>query len=138
MRYVFFSVLFAMILAGCDGPGPGFSRAEVTRVSAGENQFSLRRNGNLVQIIRTNFARRPDIAVIGRQAELLVEATYGCPVIKMSGDVALMVGQMDCDRPLRSGEWARWVRPKRSQVSCLGDVFGSGNGRFLDAEFRCF
>ena len=131
-------LIFVMCLMGCDSPGIGYGAAEVTRVEIGGNRFSLRRTGDVVQAIRTNFVRRPDINVIGQDAEVAIERTYGCRVAKMQGDVALMVAQLDCKRALRDGDWARWVKPRRSQVSCLGDVFSSSSGRGDQFEVTCF
>lgn len=135
MRWI---LLASLLLFGCDSPGLGCAGAEVTRVEVDGNRFSLRRSGDVVQAIRTNFVRRPDISLIGYGAERAIEATYGCTVTKMRGDVALMVAQLDCDRALRDGDRARWVRPKRSQLSCLGDIFSSGPSGREEIEFTCF
>lgn len=135
MRWILLGICF---LAGCDSPGIGYSSAEVTRVSVGENSFSLRRSGYVVQAIRTNFLRRPDILIVGQGAEQAIEQTYGCTVTKMRGDVALMLAQLDCTRTPKAGEWARWVSPKRSQVSCLGNVFAGTSGARQDFDVTCF
>ena len=121
------------VLAGCDSPGLGYQGAEVTRLEIEGYSFSIRRKGNVAQVIRTNFLRRPDIDHIGRVAERAIETTYGCHVEKMSGDVALMVGLMDCSRGASPQVWATWVRPKRSQMSCIGHFFSAKD---IDV-FRC-
>ena len=132
------AILVLTVLAGCDSPGFGFSAAEVTRIDAGGHAFSLRRSGNVVQAIRTNFVRRPDINLIGRDAELAIERTYGCRVTKMRGDVALMVAQLDCERAPRDGDWARWVKPRRSLASCLGHISSGQAGRRKEIDLVCF
>lgn len=131
-------IVFFIALLGCDSPGPGFSGSPVTRVSHGGYEFSLRRSGSFVQIIRTNFLRRPDINLIGSSAEHVVEAHFGCPAVKMRGDVAMMVAQIDCSRAVVPGQSAKWVAPRRSVSSCVGQIFGSTGGSRADFEVTCF
>lgn len=131
-------IVLCVALFGCDSPGPGFSGSPVTRVSHGGYDFSLRRSGSFVQIIRTNFLRRPDIDLIGTSAEHVVEAQFGCPAVKMRGDVAMMVAQIDCSRAIVPGQSAKWVAPRRSVSSCVGQIFGSTGGSRADFEVTCF
>jgi hypothetical protein len=135
MRWV---ILSCCVLVGCDSPGIGYSAAEVTRVQVGDSMFSLRRSGDVVQAIRTNFLRQPDMNLVGRDAEVAIERTYHCPVTKMRGDVALMVAHLNCDRSVKPNEWAKWIRPRRSQASCLGDIIARSSGSGYVVDVTCF
>lgn len=130
-------VICLLCLMGCDSPGLGYGQATVTRVQHGGNHFTVRRSGVLVRIIRTNFLRRPDINKIGRDAESVVEDLYGCPVTTMTGDVALMTAKIDCSKPLVPGQRARWVKPRRNKVTCLGDLLSTSDLGRETIEFSC-
>lgn len=129
-------IICIVILAGCDSPGVQYAGQPVMRVEAMGQQFSLRRRGDRVEIIRTTFDPRPDIGRIGAAAERIVKATYGCPVQTMQGDVALMVADLDCTRPVRAGDTARWVCPERRSFGVLG-FYKSGGGGSDRGGRRC-
>ena len=129
--------MIATIFAGCDSPSPEYRDAQVSRQVIGEHSFTVYFTQSKAQAIRTNFAKRPDIRVIARQAEQAIERATGCPVSEIYGDVALLDGVLDCSKPVVAGEWAQWKRPLRSGLICDGYSQISRWGDWQDITLEC-
>ncbi|MEE2946604.1 MAG: hypothetical protein VX444_15665 [Pseudomonadota bacterium] len=129
--------MFAIILAACDSPSPEYRHAQVSRQVIGEHSFSIYFTQYKAQAIRTNFAKRPDIRAIARQAEQAIERATGCPVSEIYGDVAVLDGVLDCGKPVVAGEWATWKRPQRSGLICDGYSQISRWGDWQDITLEC-
>ena len=130
--------LLGWLLCACDSPSPAFSGAEASRHEVGSNTFSVYVKNGQAQSIRTNFAKRPDIRSVARQAETAKEAASGCPVVKIYGDVALLNGTLDCSQPIRPNEWAVWSKPPRRGMTCVGESSASRRGDWRDVTLDCF
>ncbi len=108
-------------LVACDAAGPGFSRsAKVQRVVDG-SQFTLRRQGDVVEAIRTSSELLPRFQVIGRRAAIAAWQGTGCTPSWVLGDPAMMWVGLSCDgRPAPQ-------MPKRPRLlECA--VFDAGQG----------
>ncbi|MGH1463766.1 MAG: hypothetical protein ACRBBQ_00250 [Cognatishimia sp.] len=125
-----------LFLSACSSPGPNFWQAEATRMEVGGSSFDMRRNGDLVEIIRVNFEKRPVISDIARKAEFAIETQTGCPVTEFRGDVALLVGTIDCNRPLVASEVAKFKPPKRKYLECV-QFSGALATRAGDLSMQC-
>lgn len=136
MRFVIGLVLCCCLL-GCASPSPEFMDGASSRHQIGENQFSVHVKADRVQAIRTNFAKRPDIRLVARQAELAIEAATGCPATHIYGDVALMEARIDCTKPLKDGDWAAWSKPRRSGLRCAGYGDPSRWGDWTNIKLDC-
>ncbi len=105
-------------------------------MEVGGSSFDMRRNGDLVEIIRVNFEKRPVISDIARKAEFAIETQTGCPVTEFRGDVALLVGTIDCNRPLVASEVAKFKPPKRKYLECV-QFSGALATRAGDLSMQC-
>lgn len=137
MRSLLCVFLFWTLVA-CDSPSPAFHGADVSRHDIGGNTFSVYVKGGQAQAIRTNFAKHPDIRVIAFQAETAIETASGCPVTEIYGDVALLTGTLDCGRPIIPEHRAKWVKPPRHGLMCLGETSASHWGDWHDVTLECF
>lgn len=131
-------LLMCGMISACDSPSPAFHGAEASQHEVGGNVFSVYVKTGQAQAIRTNFAKRPDIRAIARQAETAMEAASGCSVVEIYGDVALLNGTLECSQPLDPGQRARWVKPPRRGWTCLGDSRASHWGDWSDVTLECF
>ncbi|MFY0594855.1 MAG: hypothetical protein JXQ85_00355 [Cognatishimia sp.] len=137
MRYFLCSFVLLGLVA-CDSPSIEFMDGEKSVHEIGGHSFSVHVKGDRAQVIRTNFAKKPDIRVISRQAERAIEEAAHCPVTEIYGDVAVMVGQLDCSKPLKVGEWAKWTAPPRRSLICDGQSSPSRWGGWSDILLECY
>jgi len=88
-------ILFALLLAACDSPGPEFAGLPGTRVTVDGSTFSVRRSGNTAQAIRLNMERRAGVMARGFVA---IEQATGCAVRPgtLSGDPAVIYAKLTC------------------------------------------
>lgn len=124
-------------LAACDSPSVEFMGGQKSVHNIGGHSFSVHVKGAKAQVIRTNFAKKPDLQNISRQAELAIEQATGCPVTEIYGDVAVMAGSIDCTKPLKAGEWATWTAPSRTSLICDGYSSPSRWGGREDILLAC-
>lgn len=96
---VFLILLSAFLaMSACDSPHPNTCDYEVTKLSVEGSDFSVRSNGEVVEVIRTNYAPRRDFGRILLRAVVAMELATGCVVDQTSvkGDPALMAARIDC------------------------------------------
>ena len=91
-------ILVAASLGACNSPSVWFMGLDVKTVTAKGSTFDVRRNGDKVEVVRTNreavFSLR---AIIPRAAKAVIAAT-GCTPEDgtWTGDQAMMRVQVDC------------------------------------------
>ena len=137
MRFLLcFSV--CMALFACDSPSPAFLHANASKHMVGGNQYSVYVTETQAQAIRTNFATRPEMRIIARQAETAIEVASGCSVTEIHGDVALLTGQLDCTKRPVAGEWAEWKTPRKRGLRCQGESIASNWGDWRNISLDCF
>lgn len=134
----FLCFFFCWTLTACDSPSPAFQGAVASRHDIDGNTYSVYVKGNRAQAIRTNFARRPDIRLIADQAEMAIETASGCPVTQIYGDVALLTGVLDCARPILPNEPAKFIKPPRRGLTCMGDSMTSQWGGWRNVTLDCY
>jgi len=89
-------LLAALALGACDTPSPYFAGRPALRVTVEGSTFDVRRRGRLAEALRLDPALAPRLGPIGpRAAHAMAQAT-GCRVVRIAGDAAMIVGQLDC------------------------------------------
>lgn len=88
----------ALIVAGCNGPSPAFRGLPAQTVKVGPSVFDIRRQGNHVELLRTNAEYAPNFASIIPRATQAVMIATGCTPRPTSweGEQTLMQVQIDC------------------------------------------
>lgn len=84
-------------LAACDSAGPGFRGLEKEVHEVEGSRFTLRRQGDVVEAIRTNTEFLPNLDEVGRKAFVAAERMTGCKAAWIQGDPALMRIGLSCD-----------------------------------------
>jgi hypothetical protein len=85
-----------LLLPACDGGSPHFMGTPPTRVTVDGSTFAVRVKGNLAEAVRVNMQYAPRMGPIGDRAARAMEQVSGCPVRRISGDQALILGVLDC------------------------------------------
>lgn len=93
MRYVF---VFCVFLMGCDTPSPGFIGIEAQRITVGESTFDVRVKDNRAEALRLNSEWAPRLAAVEPRARAAIEKVSGCKVVRVRGDQAMMVADLQC------------------------------------------
>lgn len=91
-------LVFIFLLAGCAGGSPHFMGIEPQRVTVDGSTFVVRIKGDLAEAVRVNPQYAPRMGPIGQRAALAMEQVSGCAVRHISGDQALILGRLDCDK----------------------------------------
>lgn len=89
-------VIGFLLCAACHSPGPQMQDVPATKVVVGADSFDLRRQGPYMQAIRRNLRGIPRMDQVARNAEHAMEKTSGCDVAWLVGDVAVLLGGMQC------------------------------------------
>ncbi len=95
MRLIF--VLSLFVLSACNAPTPFFRDVPAQRVTIDGSVFDIRLRGELAEAVRINPQYAPRLGPIEGRAARAMVAVSGCPVRLVSGDQALLLGQLDCD-----------------------------------------
>ena len=90
------SVLLCGLLA-CNTPSPYFQGLTAQRVTVEGSTFDVRVRGRLAEAIRVNPQYAPRLGPIEGRAAVAMQLVSGCEVSKVTGDQALLLGQLDCD-----------------------------------------
>lgn len=98
MRLVIISVAALFFAASCNTPSLPFYGADVTRISVEGSAFDIRRKGNFAEAIRVSPTGLYRFEPIARRAEVAIGLVTGCRVREVRGDVAVIVGALDCTR----------------------------------------
>ena len=96
MRILTVSLVF-LGLAACDVAGPGFYDAQKTVVTVEESTFTLRRQGDMIESIRTNMEIFPLFKDVGRKAGIAAERWTGCKAAWIVGDPSVQRIGLSCD-----------------------------------------
>lgn len=87
-----------LLLVACDSPSPAMIGIAPTFVAVDGAEFSVRRNGNRAEAIRTNAMPFPSIGAIVHRAGDAMEQATGCTVITdtLRGDQNVMRADLLC------------------------------------------
>ncbi|MBY4894434.1 hypothetical protein KUL25_16885 [Rhodobacteraceae bacterium N5(2021)] len=96
MRFLVFPL--TLLLVACDSPSPAMMGITPTYVTVDGADFSVRRNGNRAEAIRTNATPFPSIGAIVHRAGNAMEQATGCAVITdtLRGDQNVMRADLIC------------------------------------------
>lgn len=87
-----------MALAACNTPGPGFRGLPPVRVTVGPSTFDVRRQGDLVELIRVTPEAVFTLRDLAPRAAAAVRQATGCALIpeSLQGEATLMQGRIAC------------------------------------------
>ncbi|CUH74849.1 hypothetical protein [Tropicibacter naphthalenivorans] len=93
-----FTYVFLMLgLAACDAAGPGFRGVDKTVREVEGSRFTLRRQGDVVEAIRTNPEMMPRFQPVARKAGIAAQLETGCIAKWVVGDPSMMTIGLSCD-----------------------------------------
>ena len=95
MRICFLAL--TLLLAACNTPSPTFRGLPAQKVTVDGSTFDIRIRGKLAEAIRTNPQYAPRLGPIEGRAAQAMAMVSGCDVRIVTGDQALMLGQLDCN-----------------------------------------
>lgn len=116
-------------LAACDSAGPGFRGVEKTVSTVEGSTFTLRRQGDVIEAIRTNPERFPTFQPIARKAGLAAQQLSGCEAAWVVGDPSMMWVGLACE-----GRKAPPQPKKRKTLSC--DFYDDRWGGSVECELN--
>ncbi len=90
----------ALLLAGCNTPGPAFRGIDPVRITVRGDMFDVRVDHLRAQAIRLNMRWTPNINAVAPQGVAAIERVSGCRVRKLDGDAAVMTARLDCGQRL--------------------------------------
>lgn len=90
-------LLMLFALAACDAAGPGFRGADKVVRDYDGSRFTLRRQGNVIEAIRTNPEVLPRFQPIARKAGIAAQIETGCKAAWVVGDPSMMWIGLSCD-----------------------------------------
>ena len=91
-----FIMSLSVALAACNTPTTPFRGAVAQRISVEGSTFDVRLRGDLAEAIRINMQYAPRLCPIEGRAATAMALVSGCRVTRVTGDQALMLGQLDC------------------------------------------
>lgn len=96
MRFVI--LLTALALIGCNSPSPRFMDSPHVEVEVDGSRFSVRRDGDRVEVIRTSPKVLPRLSVVLARAEVAIQRATGCRVWSgsLKGDQAVVTARLAC------------------------------------------
>lgn len=134
MRICF--LVLILFLAACNTPSPEFRGLTAQKVTVDGSTFDIRIRGKLAEAIRTNPQYAPRLGPIEGRAARAMAMVSGCDVKIVTGDQALMLGQLDCN-----GRATLYRPGPPITLSCDG-VFDIADGRahasYLDLDCTAF
>lgn len=111
---------FAVGLAACNTPSPGFKGHAPVRISVGQSTFDVRVDGNRAEAIRLNREWAPRLESVAPRAVAAIEKVSGCEVVKLGGDQALIEARLKCGKGVEPME----VLPGKIVYDCdIDDVY---------------
>lgn len=86
------------VLVACSSPGLQFQGSDAQRVEVGGWTMDVYRSEKRAQVIRLNRVRLPSAEDMFNRAEIAIETTTGCKVVKGSirGDAAVVNARLRC------------------------------------------
>ncbi|EAQ13104.1 hypothetical protein BD830_11237 [Maritimibacter alkaliphilus HTCC2654] len=96
MRILF--LLTALALIGCNSPSPRFMDSPHVEVEVAGSRFSVWRDGDRVEVIRTSPEVLPRLSVVLARAEVAIQRATGCQVWSgsLKGDQAVVTARLAC------------------------------------------
>jgi hypothetical protein len=88
-----------ILLAACNTPTAPFRGIDPVRVTVDGSTFDVRIRGDLAEAIRVNAQYAPRLGPIEGRAARAMQQVSGCAVRRVTGDQALLLGQLDCPQP---------------------------------------
>lgn len=125
MRCLLAFTTLALLVGGCNTPGPAFRGIDPVRITVRGDVFDVRVDGLRAQAMRLNTRWAPRLSAVAPQGVAAIEQVSGCRVRKMDGDAALMTARLDCGQQLAP-------LPRGHEYDC--DVYESVGGL---AELTC-
>ena len=125
-------ILMALAVAGCNTPSRDFRGIEARRIAVAGSSFDVRVRGELAEAIRVTAQYAPRLGPVEGRAALAMAAVSGCEVTRVTGDQALMLGQLDCD-----GRPNDYRPPPAVSFECerIGDLLRlEGDPRYADYD----
>ncbi|MDU8927554.1 hypothetical protein RXV86_09175 [Alisedimentitalea sp. MJ-SS2] len=107
-------LVFAVALAACNTPSPGFRGVEPVRITIGQSTFDVRVDGNRAEAIRLNREWAPRLEAVAPRAVAAIEKVSGCSVAKLGGDQALIEARLKCGKGAEPIE----VLPGKVEYDC--------------------
>ncbi len=117
-------LLALLCLAACSAGTPFFSGLPATRIAVNGSVFDVRVRHDLAEAVRINTQYAPRLGPIRERAALAMMQVSGCPVLDVSGDAAVTVGVLGCDREL--GEKLILGALSRRNYECINYGYSSG------------
>jgi len=102
-----------MLLVACDAPGPGFYGISKTEQVVQGSRFTIRVNGRIAEVIRTNPEMFPRYETIAARATIAVQRATGCTAAWVEGDPSVMMAGLACN-----GETPPAKPPRRRSIPC--------------------
>ena len=90
------ALLSCLALAACNAPSPYFRGQAAERVVIETNVFDVRVRGELAEAVRLSRGWTPRLHGIVPYAEAAMERVSGCDVVRITGDQALLLGELEC------------------------------------------
>lgn len=111
-----------LLLGACDAAGPGFRGIPGIEREYDGSKFTLRRNGDVVEAIRTSPEWLPKFPDVSAKAAHLAHMETGCDPVWVDGDESMMRVGLKCE-----GRKAPKRPRKRRSIFCeIGDLWRSG------------
>ena len=125
MRHILALAAGLLALSACDSPSPGMVGAERTEVTIEGSRFSVYRQEDRVEVIRTSREWLPDWAEARAKAEMAIRQATGCAVRGNSfdGDQAMAKARLNCSGDLPPLER---IGPRAFDCQILDDWVSEG------------
>lgn len=121
------------VLASCAVPNDPFSGVPSQRITVDGSTFDIRIRNELAEAVRTNIEYAPRLGMIESRAYRAMARVSGCRVLSLSGDQAVMIGQLDCDS---DGQVIIPAQPFSLECQQISDSYRlDGEPRY--AEYDC-
>ncbi len=125
-------LLAFLVLAACSGGTPYFRGLPSTRIAVNGSVFDVRVRNELAEAVRVNTQYAPRLGPIRERAALAMMQVSGCPILDVSGDAAVTVGVLGCNREL--GERLILGALSRRNYECVNYGYSDG---FSYQVFEC-
>lgn len=128
-----FAMFVITALVACDMGGPAFLNSEPMYISVGSSDFTVRRNDDRAEVIRTNMEWAPDKGAVADKMKIAIEQTTGCAVRDgtLEGDQAVRHARLKCD-----GDAAFEV-VRRPPLRCQGNTLETITTDGTEVELTC-
>ena len=134
MRPLF--ILFLAVASACNTPTAPFRGVTAHRATIDSSTFDVRVRGETAEAIRINVQYAPRLGPLEGRAARAMAVVSGCDVTRVTGDQALLLGQLDCD-----GRPRDYRPPEPLSLECerISDALRlEGEPRYADYDCASF